>query len=204
MQELRATQLRAPGAVLPARLAVWLWLAVSLALAAGARALPAWPITGTPAGVSFGATCALALSLALLILAFIKGAFAWVTVINTGTSAVVASRAPDMDRRVHRPPRATPALSTRLPLPSTPLPQPHHLPRRPIPDGPSPGATAPPRPLPLPAAALAWNSVVARLQVAPPEQARGPVVEPHPELVGDLSSAISRIRACAAARDAPR
>lgn len=63
--------------------------------------------TSTPTGVPFAATDAQLHHLSLLILAFIEGAFAWVIVINTGQSAGAAPRAPDMDRRQYRPPRAT-------------------------------------------------------------------------------------------------
>jgi len=202
MQDLRAPQLKAPGVDLSARFALWFWLAVSIALAASALALLMRPLMGATAGALFGAVCALALSQALLILAFIKGAFAWVTVINTGTSAVVGPRAPDMDRRVHRPPRAIPALSARLALSSPLRPQLLHLPRRPIPDGRYPGAATPRRPLSPEAAAPAWTSAVAQVASAPRE--REPVIKSQLELVGDLSSGISHIRACAAVRGAPR
>lgn len=63
--------------------------------------------TSTPSGVPFAATDAHILHFSLLILTFIEGAFAWVIVINTGQSVEAAPRAPDMDRRQHRPPRAT-------------------------------------------------------------------------------------------------
>lgn len=63
--------------------------------------------TSTPTSVPFAATDAHLLHLSLLILTFIEGAFSWVIVISTGQSAEAAPHVPDMDRRHHRPPRAT-------------------------------------------------------------------------------------------------
>lgn len=88
------------------------------ALHAGAIALRAGGFTsarppvslraaGAPTGILRAATDATLLHLSFLILAFIEGAFAWVIVISTGQSAGAAPRAPAMDRRLHRPPRAT-------------------------------------------------------------------------------------------------
>ncbi len=150
MRELRATPSRAlaahetaPRTALHAALPA---VAAAAALALGARTLTHTPIglPVSPAVVAarFGVVCALALSSALLILAFIKGAFAWETVISAASSAVGARRAPDMDRRAYRPPRVRPRRRA-CPAPHLPLLQLHLQPAPQPFQGPTSGEAPP-------------------------------------------------------------
>lgn len=85
--------------------------AAAIALHAGGYTSARPPVSlraaRVPEGILVATTDASLLYLSLLILTFIEGAFAWVIVINTGQSVGAAPRAPDMDCRPHRPPKAT-------------------------------------------------------------------------------------------------
>lgn len=116
-------------------------MAVLVVLVAGFVSPQLRALTGAageePLRVSSLAAGVIFLSAALLILTFIKGAFAWEIVINTGTSAVAASRVPGKDYHLHRPPGVNPQrVSSARPHPLSRLPDPRlqlRLPRPPVP-----------------------------------------------------------------------
>jgi hypothetical protein len=204
MRERRADLYHVRSAAEPSSHTARVYVAALVALAAlvtlvtRALAQPSHPSMVAAAGLSFGAAGALALIPPLLILAFTKGAFAWVIVINTGTSVVGAPHAPDMDRRVHRPPRARPGLQPQVrPAPPARL-QPSLRRRHPCrlrPRGLHPGAA-------LPAPRIVRRTALARGSAA--TWRAGASLEAHLEPEARQSSATFRIPASAAPRAARR